>query len=147
MSQTRITGLLNKFELDNFNYQVDIKNQIKIDSTLSTTATSDNQNTPIINEDKIIRIKSIHGQMYECQLPDTSSVINNELTYSEDENSENDQYGAASAELSFFKSSGSNMPPSKIKYNFSLINEKVKSQMEDLKKSKLCIFAVKFLNV
>jgi hypothetical protein len=107
----------NKIELDLYNYQLAIENTLKIDST------------SILNNDgnkdasQLIRIRTKHGQLYECQLPHVFDELENLNTDSQEEE--------------YLRNYDN-----KNNYNFTLINEKITNQMIKLKKSKLCIYKV-----
>lgn len=141
---------LNTIELENFKYQIDIDKELKISSEfashpsfVSSNLQSDQIDTLKLKteekldqdykESNIFTIKSIHGQAYECHLPDLLNEINDE-----GEDDFLDQL-----KPSFFESSSNyKRPNQKSIYNYTLIDEKIKRAMDYLKSSNLCIYRV-----
>ena len=118
------TSKLDKFEIENFKYQIDIDQLVKSKSSVESNS-------------NLIPIRSVNGQLYSCSLSDT--LIN----YKDDENFENLE------ESVLFKIFSSQTPshaknqpiePNNVSFNFSLIDEKIKHYMSELNKSNICIY-------
>ena len=96
-------------EINNYKYQIDIDKLI---------LPSNQNNENLINK---ILIKSVHGQSYQCELPD---ILNSMSDNDEDETlGLNDSTEAKKNEL-----------------NFTLINEKITKYLDDLKKLNICVY-------
>jgi hypothetical protein len=131
---------LGKLELENINYQIDIERVLQVDSVYSQQTNND---VPLAQNR--VRIKSVYGQMYECELPDIKSTLESLNEYEEDEGEE--LLRAMAPSISNFDPSSFFETSSQVKttkqYNFTLINEKVNIQMAVFKNSKMCSYRVK----
>lgn len=113
---------LNTFELENFKYQIDIDKEIKLSNVHASSEAAKAVNMPTSTTNSLnvspIRIKSKHGQDYECYLPRNDEFDELDEITSTNKNSISDQF------------------------NFTLVNEQVKNYASNLKDSKTCIYKV-----
>ncbi len=99
-------------EINNYKYQIDIDKLVK----------SSNQNNQNLNQ---ILIKSVHGQAYQCELPDIlDSLI--------DQEEEDEEATIGMNDFITIKRSND--------FNFTLINEKIVSYLDGLKKMNICVY-------
>jgi hypothetical protein len=102
-------------EINNYKYQIDIDKLIIPSNT--------NQNNQNLNK---ILIKSVHGQTYQCDLPD----ILNSLNDKEEEYDDEEAVGI----------NGSSSIRKNNELNFTLINERIVSYLDGLKKMNVCVY-------
>ena len=147
LTPTKQLSKLNIAEFNNYQYQVDIDKSLKIDSTYIQNESSQKLETTTASntkkDDNLIKVRSKHGQLYECKIPD----LLNEFLEEDMQDSENND----AEETSFFEFSKQNsqidMSDKKSQYNFTLINEKIHRFMADLNKSGSCIYRVNYLSL
>lgn len=135
------TSQLNKFELDNINYQIEIDNSlIELDSKFKQPDSSNDVTTT----SSLVRVRSVYGQVYECKLPDVTSALNqmNSDSQKEDDTAESLANMIPSSMLSMFDTSSVPVV-SKSQHNFTFIGEKIKEQMQALKRAELCVYRVR----
>ena len=125
---------LNTIELENHKYQIEIDSEMKIDFRLDTPLEAKaKQNLDYI------QVRSKHGQLYECKMPITSDV------FDEDADEESSRSGELAAISSFFGHSHSSQHGNHAqKFNFSLIDEKLDSFKKDI--TNMCIYRVKIMD-
>lgn len=112
--EERIQSRLDVVEINDYKYNIDIDKMIRLDSRYSAPEDIDGD-----KDVTLMRMTNMHGQSYECSLPQFEDLPN-------------DNDGNSEAEKDKEKNS----------YNFTLINEKVKKSTGGLAKSNLCIFRV-----
>jgi hypothetical protein len=134
---------IRKQELENINYEIDIERVLKVDSLYSQQADGGSSNNVVPNLDNRIRVKSVYGQMYECELPDAREVLEDLSEYEEEEAELAASMAPSISNFgqSIFFETSSQSKNSK-QYNFTLINEKVTAQMEAFKAAKKCSYRV-----
>lgn len=83
---------LNTFELENFKYQIDIDQSIKLSKLIAADGSEEKLN--------IIPIRSSNGQKYECQLGDplNSLILQESKLFDLDDSSEEDDAYSARIE-------------------------------------------------
>ena len=156
---TSKTSRIDKAELENLNYHIEIEKTLKIDSTLRNELHSESAVSSLEQDSSIktttetfssaggdlVRIRSVHGQMYECQLPDSASSLHH-LSHDDRLDDDDDETnGFVDAAIFFESSAFKTKPVAKPQFNFTFINERVKAEMNALKKSELCIYRVNAL--
>lgn len=98
------TSFLNSNEIENFKYQIDIDTSVK-------QASKFNKDDDLNNKNDYISIKSVHGQEYECYLPNNQEYLN---SLNDDDSEETEK-------------SNSNT------INFTLVNEHIQNYSKKMK--------------
>ena len=131
-SQSRFSSIsrLNTFEIENYKYQIDIDKNVKLASS-STSSSLSKQDDLLeknsIKSPNVITLKNIHGQSYDCYLPDNFN----------DDDDYDDNIEVNNVELKKSSNSSENS-----QLNFTLIDEKIKKFSESLKNSNICLYKV-----
>jgi hypothetical protein len=119
---------LNTIELENYKYQIDIDNEMKVDSNYYRI-------DPRISNDHhdlgYIQIRSKYGQLYECRLPDKQDGFEDDLDDSDDETLTSYFGGPPLNEKELDQKS---------QFNFTIIDEKINRFKADL--ANTCIYRV-----
>ena len=113
---------LDTVEIENFKYQIDIDRIVKPAkiSSFSLNEVNEKNTAENIKKKDVLSLKNIHGQSYECYLPEGLG---------DDSDKEEEQLDK--------KDSGRNS-----QFNFTLINEKIKKFSESMKNSQICLYKV-----
>ena len=120
---------LNTVELENYKYQIDIDNEMQVDSNYYRI---DPSIGALQHDPGYIQIRSKYGQLYECRLPDKHDGFDEDSDDRDDEKS-----------TSYFSGGGSQNEKEidqKSQFNFSIIDEKINRFKNDLTNS--CIYRV-----
>ena len=99
-------SFLNSNEIENFKYQIDINTSVKLASKFNKDDDDD-----LNNKNDFISIKSVHGQEYECYLPNNQEYLN---SLNDDDSEETEK-------------SNSNT------INFTLVNEHIQNYSKKMK--------------
>ena len=129
-STDELKSKLNKFELDNFKYELDIGNKLISHDEMKVGEYS-------------MPIRASNGQTYLCELPENQQIAKmGEKADLGDADDESEEFSIASM---FFETSSSLINQKKTpkpQINFTLVDEKVKSHMAKLNESNICLFKV-----
>jgi len=124
---------LNTIELENHKYQIDIDSDMKLDSNYYRLDDDKHVFTDSFNKHDpgFIQIRSKHGQLYECRMPDMQDGFDEDPEHTDDD-----------TVTSFFGSGFHNKQEveQKSQFNFSVIDEKINSFKRDL--TNTCIYRV-----
>ena len=125
---------LNTIELENYKYQIDIDSDMKLDSNYYRLDADRDIFTDSFNKNDLgfIQIRSKHGQLYECRMPDMQDGYDEDPDHTTDDDTMTSFFGSGFQKKQEVEH--------KSQFNLSVIDEKINSFKKDL--TNACIYRV-----
>lgn len=140
VSRSGSSSRMNIHELENLKFDIEIDNQLKLDSRYVKPSRDD------VGNDRV-RIKSVNGQTYECEMPSQLVEEHDDI----DADASDDQSGEGFFSSLFFESTNFKSKPTlghanQAHFDFPLIEKELKSYLKKFNDSDLCLYKVLFIS-